>query len=165
MSNTNKSVSKRTKTSGLMLSPQERLTAMLVALTTKIANIRENTNKPNMTNGQFGFAMDENDKPRFPINIHTETSVKRLTAMLGFLAAKKAEYELGAKLLGLKKFAIFTWGGYDLAAWQNDIQTRVLVLTNHEELTKLEATHKELSTFQSKDTQMLNLMAAAENLL
>jgi hypothetical protein len=162
----NAKVSTRNKKSTeIVLSPQEKLSSMLNALTTKIAHIRENTNKPNLTSGQFSFSVDVDGNQLKPINIHQIMNVSKLTAILGFLATKKSEYEVGAKLLGLKKFQIFTWCGYDFEAWHNDIQTRVLILTNHEELTKLEATHKELSAFQSKDAQMFNLMAAAENLL
>ena len=155
----------RKKSSGLIVSPQEKLDTMLGAMDTKIQSIKENTNKPNLTSGQFGFNVNAENKANNPINIHAEMSVRLLISILGFLIAKKAEYEAAAKALKLKKFPMFAWCGFDFDAWTNDINTRILVLTNHEELKKLEETRSELSKFQSKDAQMMQLMDLASKML
>jgi hypothetical protein len=155
----------RKNQSGLVVSPQEKLDTMLNAMDTKIEAIKNDTNRPNLTSGQFGFTMGSDNKPSKAINIHIEMSVRLLISILGFLIAKKSEYEAAAKVLKLKKFPMFAWCGFDFDAWSNDINTRILVLTNHEELKKLEETRSELSKFQSKDAQMMQLMDLASKML
>jgi hypothetical protein len=156
---------KKSQTTDLVVSPQQKLDGMLNAMDAKIQTIKTNTNKPNLTSGLFGFTMGADNKPTKPINIHTEMSVRLLISVLGFLIAKKAEYETAAKTLNLKNYPMFVWCNFDFDAWANDINTRILVLTNHEELKKLEDTRNELSKFQSKDAQMMQLMEMASKML
>ena len=161
----NVKTTRKNQSTDLVVSPQQKLDTMLGAMDAKIETIKTNTNRPNLTSGQFGFTMNSDNKPTNVINIHAEMSVRLLISILGFLIAKKAEYEAAAKSLKLKKYPMFAWCGFDFDAWSNDINTRILVLTNHEELKQLEETRSELGKFQSKDAQMMQLMDFASKML
>jgi uncharacterized protein (UPF0303 family) len=88
-----------------------------------------------------------------------------LLKILGFLITKKNEYDTAAKMLGLKTYPVFEWGGFTFEAWKNDIEIQVVTITKTNELETLNTTVKELTQHLSSDTRILAALKAAKDLL
>ncbi len=157
MTNTKKGVS--------LLKPdaiQVSLQTTIKGLNDKIDGIVNITNKPLLTSGVFKFGANQTDGG---INIRKTSGITMLLKILGFLITKKNEYDSAAKVLGLKTYPVFEWGGYTFDGWKNDIEIQVATITNTNELETLKTTVKDLTQHLSSDTRILAALKAANDLL
>lgn len=130
-----------------------KLTQALEMLTNKLASLKSVTEGANQTSGSFSFSNSKS--PNTPsINIHTSKDLEELLLIHSFLLQKKEYYEQSANQLGLETFPQFKWNGYAFAAWNNDIQIRVAVVSSHDQRTKLEVAKKKLESFLTQDDQL-----------
>ncbi len=86
-------------------------------------------------------------------NIHVETDVKKLILMAAFLTEKENSYKGAAKLLGVEKIPDFTWDGYTVAEWLQDLKTRISKVQISSKKAKLEALEARLKKIISPELQ------------
>ena len=141
---------------------QLSLQTTIKGLNDKINDIKIMTNKPLLTSGMFKFATQQQSDG---INIRKLSNIEMLLKILGFLITKKNEYDTAAKMLGLKTYPVFEWGGFTFEAWKNDIEIQVVTITKTNELETLNTTVKELTQHLSSDTRILAALKAAKDLL
>lgn len=115
------------------------------------------------TNGLFSWngreGVTENSGT---VNIHKVMSVSLLISILGFLMSKAAEYTVAAEELNLTTFPVFTWSGYNLDAWKNDIDVRISIISHESEVNKLKKVKEELSKYISEEDKVQALLDSIE---
>lgn len=131
-------------------------------VTKKLESLKEETDKPMKTNGQFQWTQGN---PQTTKDIFKEKRIFELIRVMGYIVHQSEMYNSGIKEIGLTKFAPFTWCGYPISDWKEDIQTRINVLRYEEKREKLERAQKELSTYMSEEQKkLLGLQSIAESL-
>lgn len=91
-----------------------------------------------LTGGNFSYSSNSaHDR----INIQTVTDVRKLVEILAFLIDRKEKSESAAQQLGVDYQ--FTWLGFNVEEWKNDIQVRVNQLS-------IQAKRKELAEIESR---------------
>jgi len=86
-------------------------------------------------------------------NLNVETDVKKLILMAAFLTEKENSYKGAAKLLGVEKVPDFTWDGYTVAEWMQDIKTRIAKVQISAKKAKLETLEARLKKIISPELQ------------
>lgn len=74
-------------------------------------------------------------------NLHVQSNVKELISIAGFLLEKAEAYGKAASALGLNSPPSFTWSGFSVDDWLEDIRTRInklQIASKKEKLEKLE---------------------------
>lgn len=96
--------------------------------------------KPNWkTNCTFAFSEDAQPGQRY--NIQTITDVSRLVGMLAFLMGQEENFKKAAKALNVST-KNFTWLGYSVEDWKEDLDTRITKINiskKKKELEEIEA--------------------------
>lgn len=59
------------------------------------------------------------------INIHVESDVKKLVSIAGFVLDQRESFRRAAEKLQIDRVPDFTWNGFSIEDWLNDIQTRI----------------------------------------
>lgn len=119
--------------------------------------------KPNWrTNSSFTFLEGNLNAS---VNLHVEGSVKNLIGYAAFLLDKERSYELAAKTLGVDDVPSFTWSGFSVADWVEDIKTRIDQIQIASKKKKLETLESRLSAIISPELKAeLELQAIADEL-
>jgi hypothetical protein len=74
------------------------------------------------------------------VNLHLETDVKKLISIAAFLVERSSAYLAAAKnVFGIEKPPEFTWDGFSVNDWLNDLKLRVTKIRIVAEKQKLEA--------------------------
>jgi len=99
------------------------------------------------------------------VNIHVETDVRKLISMAAFLLNQEENYKETAKLLGVENIPDFSWDGYPVAEWIEDLKTRINKVQIGAKRKKLEALEDRLKKIISPELQAeLELEAIAGEL-
>lgn len=118
--------------------------------------------KPNwLTNCSFSYVEGSNQT----INLHVEQDVRRLVDIAGFLLVRGDAYNRAATELGLASFPPFTWNGFPVAEWLEDIKTRIGKLQISVKRKSLEDAERRLNAIMSPDLRAeLELEAITKDL-
>lgn len=119
--------------------------------------------KPNwQTNCTFTFIEGNLNNA---VNVHVESNVKNLIGYAAHLLEKERSYSLAAKSLGIDDVPAFTWSGFSVADWVEDIKTRISQIQIASKKKKLEILESRLSAIISPELKAeLELQAIAEEL-
>lgn len=110
------------------------------------------------------FSYDE-DKAGSAVNLHVETSVRRLVLIAAFLQDKAAAYARAAASLGVDNLPPFVWGNSPVADWLADIKTRLDKLDVAAKRKKLELLEERLNKIVSPELRAkMELEAIASEL-
>ena len=117
--------------------------------------------KPNwITNCSFSY----NEGSASRVNIHVEASVKNLVSMAAFLRDREHSYDETAKVMGVDAPA-FTWDGFTVADWVEDIKSRINKVQIASKKKSLEALEERLNAIISPELRAeLELEAIAGEL-
>lgn len=115
------------------------------------------------TNCSFTFVEGVNTNA---VNLHVETDVRKLVDMAGFLKAREKAYLEMASWLGVEGTPpTFTWSGYKVEEWFEDIKTRIAKVQISSKRKKLEALEERLNKIVSPELRaQLELEAIAGEL-
>jgi hypothetical protein len=141
-----------------------KVRAKLDVIKVKLEKMEEAKNAGARTNGLFhwnGRTVELQDQNK-AIKLSGVTSISLLISILGFLLTRKMEYELASEKLELDHFPVFQWSNYPLDAWENDIKSRINVITHQSEVEKLTKLRDELSKYVSEEDRVNQLLAQIE---
>lgn len=97
-------------------------------------------------------------------NIHVESNIKNLVCIASFLREKEASYKQTAELLGVDA-PEFTWSGFSVKDWLNDIKTRINKVQITSKKKKLELLEARLNAIISPELRAeLELKAIEDEL-
>ena len=145
-----KRVNSRNKVVARALVKNSDAATLMNKVRAEISGMNEYLNIPNRTNGSFKYAPNSTNL----INIHTQTSLAELLNVNAFLWGKERDYVQASSALGLTKFPVFTWCGYDLKSWQHDLKKRIAMIENESRYTELRKIEAELTTLLSQDDKL-----------
>lgn len=116
--------------------------------------------RPNyITNCSFSYTEKMNDS----INIHVESSVQKLICIVAFLRDKEKAYDEAANVLAVANVPEFTWGGYAVSDWTEDIKTRIGKIQIASKKKKLEVLKARLKAIVSPELNAQMELEAIEN--
>lgn len=92
------------------------------------------------------------DLPGFPTNIQKEEKVETLIAAYSSVRGRAAAFADAATDLGVT-VPEFSVGGGTVAEWKHDIDLRIKIVTQSDELKKLRKLEEEASKFLSQEDQ------------
>ncbi len=99
------------------------------------------------------------------LNIQVCPSVEKLVSAYAYLIRVKDSYDEAAQALRVKDHQ-FIWSGFFLSEWHSDIQQRVNIIQQKEEINKLNNIKERLkgltSEEQKRDSQLKELSALLE---
>lgn len=108
------------------------------------------------------FSYTEN--PQNATNIHVEANIRNLVCFAAFLKEREKSYDEAAAELEVKAPA-FTWGGFPVDEWLDDIKTRISKLQIASKKTNLEKLEARLNAIISPELKRkLELEAIASEL-
>lgn len=100
-----------------------------------------------ITNCNFSYTEDSAKI----VNIHVESDVGHLVRIAGFLIGQAKHYAEASGAMGIEDVPAFTWQGFSIKDWQNDIKTRLAKLQIANKRKKLEALESRLNTIISPE--------------
>ena len=92
-----------------------------------------------LTNSSFAYVEGSSNT----VNIKVITDLKVLIAIAAFLKGQEANYKAAAVELGVESPPSFTWGGFSLSDWMEDLKTRIAKI-------QLEAKRQKLATLEAR---------------
>lgn len=118
--------------------------------------------KPNWrTNCNFAWVEGKADV----IVLHVEKDIKKLIQIAAFLADKEESYLGMAAQLGVSEAPPFTWNGYGVGDWIEDIKTRINKIQINVKKSKFEALEERLNKIISPELRaQMELEAIAAEL-
>ena len=87
------------------------------------------------------FTQVEGDMSK-AVNLHVVPDVRTLITIAGFLLARSRDYEIAVSVLGVSVYPQFTWQGFAVNDWLDDITLRIAriqIASKQKELAELEA--------------------------
>lgn len=90
------------------------------------------------TNCSFSYTEKGSDA----VNIHVESNIRNLICIAAFLKDKERSYKEAAEALSVSDAPAFTWGGFSVKDWTEDLKTRITkiqIATKRKKLETLEA--------------------------
>ncbi len=85
------------------------------------------------------------------VNLAVESSVKNLISIAAFLMNKEIDYAAAATVLGVEKPEPFTWGGYPVSEWMDDIKLRIAKIQIESKKKRLELLESRLNAVISPE--------------
>lgn len=108
--------------------------------------------KPNWrTNCSFSYHENRQNEA---INLHVETNVKTLICIAAFLQDKESSYKKAAESLGVES-PDFTWNGYSVTDWIEDLKMRINKI-------QIESRKKKLATLETRLNALISPEMRAE---
>lgn len=108
----------------------------------------ESAERPNwITNSLFSYS--ENDSQA--VNIKVEQNVRNLICYAAFLSEREKAYKETAAALGVADPPAFTWSGYSVKDWHEDIKARINKVQLSAKKKKLELLESRLSAIISPE--------------
>jgi hypothetical protein len=99
------------------------------------------------------------------INLHTISNVKALVGVVAFLREKERGYVEAGEILGVEGLPPFTWDGFSVAEWIEDIRIRLAKVQVTAKQKKLEALEARLNANISPELKaQMELDAIADEL-
>jgi hypothetical protein len=92
-----------------------------------------------ITNSSFAYVEGSSNT----VNIKVITDLKQLIAIAAFLRGQEANYKAAAVELGVESPPPFSWGGFSLGDWMEDLKTRIAKI-------QLEAKRQKLAQLESR---------------
>lgn len=132
-----------------MASTDKQTLALIEQVKAKKAAIARAEKPVYLTNCSFSYV--EGTKSG-AINLHLETDIKKLISISAFLIERSSVYFVTAKnVFGIEKPPEFTWDGYSVNDWINDLKLRVTKIVIVAEKQKLEALEERLKKIISPE--------------
>jgi hypothetical protein len=108
----------------------------------------EKAEKPSWkTNRMFSYIEGSSNV----VNLAVESNVTKLISYVSFLISQELAYSEAAKRLNVENPPPFTWGGYPLSEWLEDVKLRIAKLQIAAKRAKLEALENRLNTIISPE--------------
>jgi hypothetical protein len=99
------------------------------------------------------------------VNLHVESDVRSLICIAAFLQEKEASYQAAALTLGVESPPHFSWDGFNVADWLEDIKMRINKIQIASKKKKLETLEARLNAIISPELRAsLELEAIASEL-
>jgi hypothetical protein len=143
------------------LAVRSKMHEKLKTITEQLKAIKEESEAPYKTNGEFRKTFQDN---RPPINIHKVMDIGALINILGFLIGKLHNYEDAARLLELKEYPAFHWQNFSFESWKYDINIRLKQLTHKQKIEKLYKAKQRLESFLSEEDKLELLIKEIEKM-
>jgi hypothetical protein len=117
--------------------------------------------RPNwITNCSFSYT----ENPSQAINIHVESNIRNLVCIAAFLQDRERSYADVAKTMGVEA-PNFTWGGFAVKDWLEDIKMRINKIQLASKKKKLEVLEARLNAIISPELRAeIELQAIADEL-
>jgi len=129
------------------------LQSKLATIDEKLKAIKATADSQYKTNGEFRF--NPSYTVNSPIYIHKTQDLKILISALGYINKQSQAYnETASNILKLDSYPVFEWQGYSFDAWENDIQIRVAIVTQHDLINKLKTAKQKLEQFMSDEDRL-----------
>ena len=97
------------------------------------------------------------------VNLHVEANVKTLLLIVGFLTEKEKYYNEAVNLLKVDSAPSFTWQGFTVKDWIEDIKTRINKIQIATKRKKLELLEARLNTIISPELKAKMELEAIAN--
>ena len=119
--------------------------------------------KPNWcTNCSFGYT---EGSATGRVNIQVESNIRNLINMAAFLREKERSYLLAADAMSIENPPPFTWDGFGVCDWIEDIKTRINKIQINSKKQKLEQLEMRLSSIISPELRaQMELEAIAKEM-
>jgi len=134
----------------------EKLMVVYNQIKDRLSKMKEITEQPFKTNGNFSFQAATHSANM--IDIHKLTDLSFLINIHAFIMDKSESYDKSAKKLNLTEYPIFKWNNYDYESWHNDIQIRAKMITYETEKRSLEEAKRKLEPFLTHDQQIEDIL-------
>ena len=131
-------------------STDQKTLALITEVKKKRAEIAKLDRPVYKTNCSFRF--DEGTAGT-AINLHVETDLRRLTSIAAFLIHRESGFAQAAQKIGADPVPSFSWNGYSLDEWLDDLRTRVSKIQIAARRAKLEALEERLRKIISPEMQ------------
>jgi hypothetical protein len=135
----------------------------LEVLNIKLAKVKNITESPYKTNGEFRF------NPAYTgnaaINIHKLTDLSLLIGILAAIQNHWKNYNNAAETLELATYPAFEWCGFSYEAWKHDIEIRKEIITQHETIKKLKTAKEKLQQFLTEEDRLAITLKEIEELI
>jgi hypothetical protein len=138
-----------------------------LALIEEVKNRKEEISKLSRPNWKTNcsFTYDEN-KMNDCINLHVESNVRKLISYAAFLRLKESSYFAAIAELKLSDYPEFTWCGFSVPDWMEDIKTRINQVQINSKEKSLEVLEARLNTIVSPELKaQMELEAIEKELL
>ena len=144
------------------INPDTEIDALFEIVNQKKKEI-EKIEKPTfITNCSFGF-MEDSGANR--INLQMLNDLKIFVSILAFLNEKENSFNIAKEELGLTKLE-FTWLGFSVQSWKEDIQSRIAKIQVANKKKELEEFEKRLNAMISPEKRVqLELESIKKSLL
>lgn len=142
------------------LTKQTNISSKINAINDRLKQIKTSTQINYKTNGEIKWEkiVAEN------INIFRCTDISLLISINAFLTVEFSSYENSAKELRLETYPAFTWLGFPIESWKNDISVRISQIMASEKILKLEKLKTTLESYMSNDDRLSILLKDLESL-
>lgn len=132
-----------------MASTDKKTLELIAQVKAKKASIAKAEKPSYETNMSFSYI--EGNKSS-AVNLHVESDVKKLICIGAFLAERSANYlMIASKVFGLESPPEFTWDGFTVDQWLNDLKLKITKIQIVTEKEKLEALEKRLNKIISPE--------------
>lgn len=99
------------------------------------------------------------------VNLHVETNIKNLISYAAYLQEKETSYLAMSVVLGVEEPPKYTWNGFSIADWVEDIRIRINKVNISKKREKLERLESRLNAIISPELRAeLELQAIAGEL-
>lgn len=89
--------------------------------------------------------------PAAPINLHVETDVGTLIGIVAYLQMQEKHYNEAAAALGIADPPAFSWAGFSVKDWTDDVKSRIGKVQISAKKRKLEALESRLNQIISPE--------------
>jgi hypothetical protein len=114
-----------------------------------------------LTNSSFAYVEGSSNT----VNIKVVADLKQLISIAAFLKGQEANYKAAATELGVESPPVFTWGGFSLSDWMEDLKTRIAKIQLESKRQKLAALEARLDAVISPELKReMELAKIAEEL-
>lgn len=125
----------------------DKLTLNLIQEVKKQKEEIAKAERPNwVTNCSFSYT----ERPNDAINIHVEANIRNLICIAAFLRERERSYKEASEILGIDA-PTFTWCGFNVNDWIEDLKTRINKIQIASKRKKLEALESRLNSIISPE--------------
>lgn len=139
-----------------------KMKVVLVEIDKKLAKLQPGNGCYKASAGTANFRLSALDSL---INIQSYHELGYLIRSIAHLKKLKAEYEETAKSLGLTSYPVCLFLFQNVDNWLNDLELRIAILSNANQITSLKAQKAKLETFLSEEDRLATTLEEISKLL